>query len=553
MTTLDMPVTGGETTAFSRARSTSLVFGTAIILTLGIVGCESESSQPDTDPALEAVDLAAEHMAGSMTMGGLQGFQIEATGTRYITGESVAYDDPAMEVSTFTSTVSADLARDTLRIDYQRDIELVVPIAFTYSEVYNGELGYIDGIESLFGTGNAAMLSSRWASGRKQNELLNPHLLIREALADPSLISFVGFRDDGGKIFFVIEIADDIRPIELWIAKNGRIARAVTQINDFARRDSQLEVLYDDWRGSKIAFPHTVTVKLHGELLHVENRQSVVVNPELGVPGSADDIFAIPEDAMATFNADDARWGQETQQFFQQFASIGVPLDFRQETVVAVPLAEGVWHLTGGSHHSMAVEQEDGVVIVEAPLHPERGDAILAWVATELEKPVTHVIATHHHDDHAGGLRSFVAAGVTVVARVESEPYYRQNFAAPSTIVRDALSRQPTEPALLSLASHARLTLDDPERPIEILPLPNTHAEDMLLIHVPTAAGSFVFESDMYNPGGGGFSILDVLAVELRQGIESLGVDPATVTLVGGHGATSPVAELDAYIELISQ
>jgi len=52
--------------------------------------------------------------------------------------------------------------------------------------------------------------------------------------------------------------------------------------------------------------------------------------------------------------------GEAHHQFLQNFAALDFPRDGLQTEVVATELAPGVFHLTGGSHHSLAVEQADG-------------------------------------------------------------------------------------------------------------------------------------------------------------------------------------------------
>ena len=49
----------------------------------------------------------------------------------------------------------------------------------------------------------------------------------------------------------------------------------------------------------------------------------------------------------------------------------------RVPELLAVKPAPGVWHLTGGSHHTMVVEQENGLVLFDVPLNPQRAEAIL--------------------------------------------------------------------------------------------------------------------------------------------------------------------------------
>jgi glyoxylase-like metal-dependent hydrolase (beta-lactamase superfamily II) len=80
------------------------------------------------------------------------------------------------------------------------------------------------------------------------------------------------------------------------------------------------------------------------------------------------------------------------------------------ERVTADKVADGVWFLAGGSHNSVAIEMKDQVIVVETPLYDGRAAAVLAK-ARELVpgKPVRTVINSHHHFDHAGGLRAAVA------------------------------------------------------------------------------------------------------------------------------------------------
>ena len=83
-----------------------------------------------------------------------------------------------------------------------------------------GEHGWVDGSESLFGFPAGEMQSDRVAAEVRQQQLLHPLLLVRDALGDPSLASEAG--SDGVVAQLVIE--DPVHPITLWIdeAKIGR-------------------------------------------------------------------------------------------------------------------------------------------------------------------------------------------------------------------------------------------------------------------------------------------------------------------------------------------
>jgi hypothetical protein len=88
-------------------------------------------------------------------------------------------------------------------------------------------------------------------------------------------------------------------------------------------------------------------------------------------------------------------------------------------------LANGVWLLGGGTHNSLLVEFKDYVAVVDAPNNEERSLAVIAEAARLApKKPVQYVINTHHHFDHAGGLRTYLSQGTTIVTHESNKQYY---------------------------------------------------------------------------------------------------------------------------------
>ncbi len=524
------------------------------------IGCGDDTPVDEADAAVDQADAAQqltaweralEFVGGEQALGGLVGYEIEASGTRYVAYESPLPTDPAAEVSTFDATTSYDLASDNLRIDYARTVGFLGGLPLNYSEVFNGNLGYIEGIDSLFQTGNGAMLSARWASGRKQHMLLNPHVLLARVLADSSIATETGEMTYDGATYQTFEIEDAVYPITLWVVPDdGRIAMATTMINEFLTRDSEMRVTFDDWQAQgDLMFPNEVAFWLDEHNIHTETRTAIAVNPAFGA-----DTFTIPPglDPAPMYVPEDAVWGEQTHQFFQQFASIGITLDYQQTFVQGTELVPGIWYLTGGSHNSLAIEQENGIVIVEAPNAPERGDAILAWATAQFpNKPVTHVIGTHHHEDHAAGQRAFVAAGATVVVHEAAETFMGEVFAAPSTVVPDALAMNPMEPTIQPVASGGMYLLDDAIHPVYAYDLSNGHASDMLLIYVPIPNGGIAFESDLYNPGNGGQALNPLFAQQLYDAIQTVGGGLEVTMIAGGHGTVAPLSELEDYLAAI--
>lgn len=71
----------------------------------------------------------------------------------------------------------------------------------------------------------------------------------------------------------------------------------------------------------------------------------------------------------------------------------------------------------------LLIEHDNGLLITDAA--PHRSKIILDWVDEHMDgKKITHVVPSHHHRDHAGGVNDYVEAGATlVIPEVAKELY----------------------------------------------------------------------------------------------------------------------------------
>ncbi|MDY7226348.1 MBL fold metallo-hydrolase [Hyalangium rubrum] len=497
------------------------------------------------DPALSTPDKAFAGIGGKAAIQGLQNFALETAGQRYVFGEGFKPDDIVLGNTSDGNLVRYDVQGNRLSIRSQRTVNFLgFNAPQTFTEIINENLGYLEGSESIFGAPGGNLLPDRTAAIRRQQRLLNPHLILKDVAANPSSARDGGPAVLDGSLHQLLVVNDPVYPLSLYVnAQTGKLSKLVTLENDPLHRDVPVEVYYSGWEAAGsggLLFPKQVAIAVDGHLLHAETRKSVTVN---GALDSA--VFAFPAAASPGYNADDASRGLANHQFLMSYASIGIPLEGLQTFIQPTKLTEGVWFLGGGSHNSMAIEQADGVVILEAPLYPERSTAIINWVKNEPSfenKRITHVLATHHHDDHSAGLRAFVAEGAKVVVHEVSAPHFRHIFRNPSTIRPDPLALKPTAPTptLITVPAGGSVTLPDATHPVGAYSLETGHAADMLLFHVPSA--KVAFSSDLFNPGQGGIGNGPKELYKSITQTHNLTVD----TVAGGHGATAPIADLAA-------
>ena len=211
--------------------------------------------------------------------------------------------------------------------------------------------------------------------------------------------------------------------------------------------------------------------------------------------------------------------------------------------VRSTQMASGVWRISGGSHHSVAVEFADFVAVVEAPQNEARSLAVIAEIRRVIpDKPIRYVVNTHHHADHAGGLRTYLAQSATVVTHEANHAFYDDVLFHPGTraLEPDLLSGRmpwfaPNRIPAYELVGDDGYTLTDGERVVNIHPVLRLgHAGTMLIVHLP--AERILINADLYSPPAPGADPPPVTTSmrSLAQNIEQLDLDVARH--VGIHG-----------------
>ena len=603
-------------------------------LTMLLAGCGQQQAPPEASdsapaPQADALEMAFNSIGGRDDLANLDGFSIEGERDTYLMGQG---PEPGSGIMTsplpIKTTAAHDLARQRLRLDvvsmfparaggYQRRESTTLIV---------GNAGYLSE-DDLFGIvpeRDRPLSPDKTAAALRTERLLNPHILLKEALSNPSLASSVssatadsaaisGHRYTADEIFPVtldrvrqtgkrtlvgrqewldsvqgtpffdlmaksveidpewldrwqdavkvdeaslqpLVLEDDVFPITLLMdPASGRLDKLQTMGWDVVYGDVPLEVTYHDWQAvDGVTFPMLVRLS-YGGAPGLEVRRSVVnLNPDYDASR-----FAPPEGVTYVHDAEAAKRGKTVSQTMRAFTIAGAA----RPAIATVDLEPGV-HLLYAAPvdgvYTLVAEQENGVVVMEPGQNDLKGEQIIEWIGEKYPgKAVTHLIVSHHHNDHGAGIRPYVAAGATLVVGESAVDFYRAQIDRPkSTVLVDALDRNPVAGKVDGVALGDSYRIEDATQPIVVYPVLGGHVRDMVVAVLEKQ--KMLYAGDLYVSG---------VARDLRAGtVRGPGVVPfhsavaldKTIrandldvpVLVGSHDR-QPVsyADLQAYIE----
>jgi len=301
--------------------------------------------------------------------------------------------------------------------------------------------------------------------------------------------------------------------------------------------DVNYDVVFSDWRdfgGAKI--PMNRKYELNGRVV----TDTTLTDLRLNAPVEAA-RFEVPAGIRA--NAAKPATGNVPYQWVIRRQFIGTYMDSDHvsydtrgsQGLRLQEVGSGVHQLQGGTHNSLVVEMSDHLIVMDAPVT----DAQSVWLVSAARsrfpgKPIRWVVLTHHHMDHAGGVRGLLADGATLVVGQGAGAHFRRVLSAP---MRRNPDMQPREfysiPILEVPESH--VMSDARGRQVIVYVMDNPHAKGMLLGWVPDAALGYV--TDVWTPG-------PPLPAKPNPGLASVvntvkraGLQPQR--FAGGHGGTA--------------
>jgi glyoxylase-like metal-dependent hydrolase (beta-lactamase superfamily II) len=452
---------------------------------------------------VSAAEGPLERAAAALGVDAIRSLTFEAAGRYYQFGQAPAPELPwpAFDVSDYVAALDYD--RKAVHARYRR-IQVQEPgRARPHTDqtqdqfAVNGHSWNLTPAPTAIPTNLAERNAELWTS---------PQGFIKAARANGATVTPTA---DGALVSFTI---DRVYRYEGAVSADGDVVSVRTFLDSPVTGDTKAEWRFGDYRDfGGVRFPARITRLIAGLPWYELNVSAVRVNTATA--------FDVPPSIAA--------------------APVPVVTD-----VAVTALAPGVVFLSGTTHNSVVVAQARGIVVVEAPLNEARSDAVLAKVRELFPgKAITNVINTHTHFDHAGGLRTYVDAGVTVITHARNAAYYRRVWAAPRTIAPDRLARSGRTARFTTFTR--KLVLADAQHPIEIHAIAGSgHNDAFAMVFLPKEG--ILVEGDAWTPAATPPATPSPLWVNLHDNIERLGLPVQRIAPL--HGTMQTIDGLRAAI-----
>jgi len=451
--------------------------------------------------AAEAQDAKATLEAAAKALGEAKSIAIQGSGVVFQVGQSYTPGQPwpQFNVRTFNRVVNYETA--SLRDDLMRTRALEPPVGGgAYVRGEHRQVFVLSGDHAWNVMGENPVAAPIALSDRQFQFWSTPHGIIKAAMANPAGVQ-------GRTIAF--GIPGRFRATATLDAAN-LVERVEATLANPVLGDMAVQVSYADYRDfGGVKFPTKIRLTYGGfpalELTVTEVRAN----------GPAD--ITVPDNVRLAGNP--------------------------YMRVQSAKAAEGVWYVTGGTHHSVVIEMADHVIVAEAPLNDDRALAVVAEARKLVPgKPIKYLIVSHHHFDHSGGVRAFAGEGATIVTQDASRAFFEQIVAAPATVGPDHLARSGRKAAVQGVRD--RLELSDGTRTVEVRHIAGIqHADDMLMAYLPKE--KLLIQADAFTPPAPNVAPMsppNPFNVSLLENITKQGL--AVDQLLPLHGRIVPFSDL---------
>ena len=509
------------------------------LLILALLAAMSQQQMLFGQNGMDLVQQAVAAQGGVNALRALKSLQIQGTAQFWEPGQSlVAGGDPRF-LGDATFTVQWDLAGDRASTAWDRDHKYPdPPMRIKYTETVLPTLGYVTDDKG----GHAPMSGIRVASHLRELHRSSPFLLVK-ALDSASMVRAVGAQRLGAQSYPSISFSDGGTTFTILFDSSTKLPAVIRTLDDDnVYGDSNYDLVLGDWKtvgGAKIA--HSLSFRIRDIEVARLNYRSVAANPTIAAA-----TFAVPGDVQgktkppATSNVP-YQWVLR-RIFLTRFADTDNVIFPDGGGLSLNELAPNIQHVRGGGANNLIVAMKDHLVIFDAPVSELQSRRVIDLAKAKYPgKPVRYLVLTHHHMDHTGGTRTYVAEGAKVVVPAPLKAYFEQHLRSPRTVAPDELQRRPRTAEIIEVKDEMTLK-DDAGSEIRLYNLPNPHAQGYILSHV--MPGNVVWVTDVLSPRPG----LERTDATVAVGNMLRKHNITGATFAGGHGAVAKQADIAAVL-----
>jgi glyoxylase-like metal-dependent hydrolase (beta-lactamase superfamily II) len=492
-------------------------------------------SQQQPALAQGSADLVKQAVAaeGGAELRALKGLAIKGDAKFWEPGQSLVAGAEPRFLGDATFATTWDLANGRVRTAWDRDQKYPEPaVKIKYTETVLPTLGYVTDEKS-----SQAMSGIRVATHRRELERASPWLLVK-AMDESGKVRAAGSQRLGQQSLPAVSYTDGPTTFTILFDPKTHLPAAIrTRDDDNIYGDSNFDLVLTDWRPvGAVKIAQSLSYRVNDVEVAKLTYREVSANPAI-----AANTFAVPDAVKAV--AKPPATGNVPYQwvlrrlFLTRFTDSDNVIFPDGGSLKLVELTPNVQHVEGGTANNLIVAMKDHLVIFDAPY----GELQSRWVIDAAKakypgKPIRYLVLTHHHMDHTGGMRTYVAEGAKVIVPSPDKAYFEKDVKAPHTVVPDALQKKPRGAEITEVKD--QMTLKDETGEIRLYNIPNPHVQGFLLVHV--VQGNILYVTDLISPRGP----IDRSEATVAVGeiLRKYGITGATIA--GGHGTIAKQSDI---------
>jgi hypothetical protein len=448
---------------------------------------QSASEPPDL------MHAALEAMGGEAKVRAFHGLHLKASVVRNMLEESERPEGPYI-----LENDEVEGWRDPLHGNWKRELKqhvVMVPEISSRSSVSDGA--------ALSGTnGGSAPGSGQELQEAAEMLALSPERILITALASHDLHRLPDLTLQNVP-HHAVEFTWQGCPVRVFLNADTHLPTAVEWVTDYP-----FGIFWSAWGD--------VTTRVYYSLWWLQNGIHYPLQADVfrnGLPDQTESITKLDFDP--SFAADEFTISPQIRNAFATRGSRAID-DQAPNFSRASELLPGVVFIRG-SWNTTFVKQEDGIVILEAPISSGYSAKVIDYVRSKYPgTPIKAVISTSDAWPHIAGLREYAARGIPIYVLDRTAPLIQRLLHAPRTRHPDQLTRTAHQPDLRTVSG--KTAIGTGENRLEIYPMHGETSERQMMVYFPQH--KLLYGSDAFQQMQDGTFFYPQTVYELKHAVE---------------------------------